>query len=148
MPAMLERRLIDSLYTEAMLLGDEARGYFDDSCRDARDSLSPLERVQFSVEALKITTRLMHIISWLLTQRAVDAGEITPHQALAEAHRMRTPIDSDAAIVAALPDEARALAEGSVELYRRVTRLDASLDVADAPASPAHQLLDRLKDAL
>jgi regulator of CtrA degradation len=145
---MLERRLIDSLYTEAMLLGDEARGYFDDSCHATRDALPALERVQFSVEALKITTRLMHIISWLLTQRAVDAGEISAHQALAEAHRMRTPIDSDPVTVAALPDEARALAEGSIELYRRVTRLDASLDVDAAPPSPANALLDRLRDAL
>lgn len=145
---MLERRLIDSLYTEAMLLGDEARGYFDESCRGARDALAPLERVQFSVEALKITTRLMHIIAWLLTQRAVDAGEITPQQALAEAHRMRTTIDSDASVVEALPDEARALAEGSIELYRRVTRLDTSLDAETPPTSPAHQLLERLKDAL
>jgi regulator of CtrA degradation len=145
---MLERRLIDSLYTEAMLLGDEARGYFDESCHAARDALSALERVQFSVEALKITTRLMHIISWLLTQRAVDAGEISPQQALAEAHRMRTPIDSDPAIVAALPDEARALAEGSIELYRRVARLDASLDRDTVPTSPANALLDRLRDAL
>ncbi len=145
---MLERRLIDSLYTEAMLLGDEARGYFDESCHAARDALPALDRVQFSVEALKITTRLMHIISWLLTQRAVDAGEITAQQALAEAHRMRTPIDSEAGAIAGLPDEARALAEGSIELYRRVARLDASLDMASATPSPAHQLLDRLKDAL
>lgn len=145
---MLERRLIDSLYTEAMLLGDEARGYFDESCHATRDGLPALQRVQFSVEALKITTRLMHIISWLLTQRAVDAGEITAHQALAEAHRMRTPIESDPAVIAALPDEARALAEGSVELYRRVTRLDISLDVEAAVPSPANALLDRLRDAL
>jgi regulator of CtrA degradation len=145
---MLERRLIDSLYTEAMLLGDEARGYFDDSCHAARDALPALERIQFSVEALKITTRLMHIMSWLLTQRAVDAGEITPQQALVEAHRMGKDIESDPAIIATLPDEARALAEGSIELYRRVIRLDASLDAQDAPASPANALLDRLRDAL
>lgn len=145
---MLERRLIDSLYTEAMVLGDEARGYFDESCRTTRDALGPLERVQFSVEALKITTRIMHILSWLLTQRAVDAGEIAPEAAMADAHRIGAPIDSDPAVVAALPDEARALAEGSIELFRRVQRLDASLDADDAPASPAHALLDRLKGSL
>ena len=145
---MLERRLIDSLYTEAMLLGDEARGYFDASCHAARDALPALDRMHFSVEALKITTRLMHILSWLLTQRAVDAGEITPEAALAAAHRVPPPIDSDPAIVAVLPDEARALAEGSIELYRRVQRLDASLDADAMPSSPAHHLLNRLKDAL
>ena len=32
-------RLIDSLYTEAMLLADEARAYFDDAGRDERSTL-------------------------------------------------------------------------------------------------------------
>ncbi|CAM3144913.1 DUF1465 domain-containing protein [Sphingomonas antarctica] len=145
---MLERRLIDSLYTEAMLLGDEARGYFGEPCHTARDALLALDRMHFSIEALKITTRLMHILSWLLTQRAVDAGEISPQMALAQTHRLAPAIDSDPAIVAALPDEARALAEGSIELYRRVQRLDDSLDAKTAGSNPAHQLLDRLKDAL
>ena len=145
---MLERRLIDSLFTEAMLLGDEARGYFDESCHAARDALPALDRVNFSVEALKITTRLMHILSWVLTQRAVDAGEITAEMALTKAHRIGPPVDSEPDIVKTLPDEARALAEGSIELFRRVQRLDASLDADMTPSSPAHQLLNRLKDAL
>jgi len=32
-------RLIDSLYTEAMLLADEARSYFDDAGREDRAML-------------------------------------------------------------------------------------------------------------
>ena len=32
-------RLIDSLYTEAMLLADEARSYFDDAGRADRSTL-------------------------------------------------------------------------------------------------------------
>ena len=145
---MLERRLIDSLYTEAMLLGDEARGYFDASSNAQRDGLPAIDRVMFSVEALKITTRLMHILSWLLTQRAVVAGELAPQAALLESHRMNANVDSDASVIAALPDEARALAEGSIELFRRVRRLDASLGLSEPLASPANQLLDRLKSAL
>ena len=38
---MLAKRLIDGLYTEAMLLADEVRAYFDDVGRDARDLLDP-----------------------------------------------------------------------------------------------------------
>ena len=71
---MLAKRLIDGLYTEAMLLADEVRAYFDDVGRDARDLLDPIERVLFSCESLKVTTRLMHVIAWLLTQRAVEVG--------------------------------------------------------------------------
>src|SRR5207237_5243068 len=69
-------RLIDSLYTEAMLLADEARSYFDDAGREERSVLHPFARVGFACESLKVTTRIMHIVAWLLTQRAIESGEI------------------------------------------------------------------------
>ena len=69
-------RLINSLYTEAMLLADEARSYFDDAGRDERQTLEPFARVGFACESLKVTTRIMHIVAWLLTQRAIESGEI------------------------------------------------------------------------
>ncbi|WP_342454590.1 DUF1465 family protein [Sphingomonas sp. H160509] len=74
----MQRRLIDALYSEAMLLADEARTYFDEAGRVEREALDPLIRVSFSCESLKVTTRLMHVIAWLLTQRAVQAGELRP----------------------------------------------------------------------
>ena len=60
-------RLIDSLYTEAMILADEARSYFDDAGREERSALEPFARVGFACESLKVTTRVMHIVAWLLT---------------------------------------------------------------------------------
>src|SRR5438552_17752148 len=69
-------RLIDSLYTEAMLLADEARSYFDDAGRDERSALEPFARVGFACESLKVTTRIMHIVACLLMQRAIESGEI------------------------------------------------------------------------
>ena len=65
-------RLIDSLYTEAMILADEARSYFDDAGREDRATLQPFARVGFACELLKVTTRVMHIVAWLLTQRAIE----------------------------------------------------------------------------
>ena len=55
----LTSRLIDSLYTEAMLLADEARSYFDDGGRDDRIAMEPFVRVSFACESLKVTTRIM-----------------------------------------------------------------------------------------
>lgn len=78
----IHRRLIDALYTEAMVLADEARSYFDVAGRDEREMLDAMTRVLFSCESLKVTTRLMHVIAWLLTQRAVNAGELPAHSAL------------------------------------------------------------------
>ena len=76
MEARITPRLIDSLYTEAMLLADEARAYFDEAGRDDRQMLEPFARVGFACESLKVTTRIMHIVAWLLTQKAVETGEI------------------------------------------------------------------------
>ena len=74
--ARITPRLIHSFYTEAMLLADEARSYFDESGHKDRDRLDPFTRVAFACESLKVTTRVMHIVAWLLTQRAIESGEI------------------------------------------------------------------------
>ena len=86
--SQLTPKLVDALYVEAMVLADEARSYFDTIGRDDRLSLDPIDRVGFSCESLKVTTRLMHVIAWLLTQRAVDAGEMAPREALEPSRRL------------------------------------------------------------
>ena len=137
-------RLIDALYVEAMVLADEARSYFDDGGRADREALSPMERVAFSCESLKVTTRLMHIIAWLLTQRAIDAGELTRREALDPSRRLGAAPVTDGAVFASLPDPARALIAASADLHRRVARLDAAQEL-DAPLpSPARSIQDRL----
>ena len=141
---MLARRLVDGLYVETMLLADEARSYFDNVVPGSRDSLSPLDRVIFSCESLKVTTRLMHVIAWLLTQRAVESGEIGAATALDPARRLGDPVPSEAEAIAKLPDEARSLVAASIDLYRRVARLDDSFgEPGDAP-SPARSLQSKL----
>ncbi len=140
----LQRRLIDTLYVDAMVLADEARAYFDEGGRADREALDPMARVGFSCESLKVTTRLMHIIAWLLTQRAVDAGEMAPREALDPSRRLGPAPVSDAQAVLALPDQALALVEASVELYRRVARLDEAQATEMAAPSPARSMLDRL----
>jgi regulator of CtrA degradation len=138
------RRLIDGLYTEAMLLADEARGYFDDGGRADREALAPMERVSFSCESLKVTTRLMHIIAWLLTQRAVEAGELTIHEALDPSRRLGVAPVTDVAVYSGLPLAAQALVRASADLHRRVARLDAALEQEAPPPSPARSIQDRL----
>ncbi len=145
---MLANRLIDGLYTEAMLLADEVRAYFDDIGRDARDLLDPMDRVLFSCESLKVTTRLMHVIAWLLTQRAVEVGEITAAGARDPARRLGGAVESDADTLARLPGEARRFVEASITLHARVARLESGFDDELPAASPARQLLSRLQQSL
>ena len=142
----LTSKLVASLYTEAMLLADEARSYFDSNGRADRDSLDPIDRVGFSCESLKVTTRLMHVIAWLLTQRAVEAGELSRSQALRPARRLGEAPDSDESLLPRLPENARALIGGSRDLYARVKRLDeAGGQIAEPQASPARSLMSRLE---
>ena len=141
-------RLLDSFYTEAMLLADEARSYFDDSGRDDRGALDPFVRVSFACESLKVTTRIMHIVAWLLTQRAIESGEIAYREGRRPERRLGHAQDSDPDVVARLPDAAQRLVSSSADLYARVKRLDDGT-VAEEPApSPARALMGRLERGL
>jgi len=144
----IHRRLIDTLYIDAMVLADEARGYFDQRGRADRESLDPIARVCFSCESLKVTTRLMHVIAWLLTQRAVAAGELSRDQAGEAERRLGEAPQTDRDLFPRLPEAAADLVRASEELYDRVSRIDAG-HFSDEPAgSPARSLLSRLQRSL
>jgi regulator of CtrA degradation len=138
------RKLIDSLYVEAMVLADEARGYFDQGARVEREALDPLGRVTFSCESLKVTTRLMHVIAWLLTQRAVDSGELSPREALDPARRLGDAPVTEAQVIDQMPPDARTLINASIDLHRRVARLDASQTEPQPADSPVQWMQARL----
>ncbi len=140
-------KLVDGLYVEAMLLADEARSYFDQLGNDDRASLDPIGRVAFSCESLKITTRLMHVVSWLLVRRAVEAGELTRAQADGRDRRLGLAMGSDPDTLNGLPTRAKELVSASDDLYARVSRLDRDLEMTPATESPARSLLDRLERA-
>ena len=146
--ARITPRLIDSFYTEAMLLADEARSYFDDSGRADRGTLDPFVRVGFACESLKVTTRIMHIVAWLLTQRAIESGELSQSTGRRPERRLGNAQDSDQELVAKFPPAAQRLINASADLYARVRRLDEGT-VADEPAqSPARALMGRLERGL
>ena len=137
-------RLIDALYTESMVLADEARAYFDDAGRD-RQTLDAFARVGFACESLKVTTRIMHIVAWLLTQKAVETGEIGMAGGRRPERRLGHASESDPLVIDQLPPAARKLVLGSVDFYARIQRLDRG-QLGDEPApSPARALMGRLE---
>jgi regulator of CtrA degradation len=144
----LTAKLVDSLYVEAMVLADEARSYFDCAARDDRLALDPVDRVGFSCESLKVTTRLMHVIAWLLTQRAVAAGELTRVQAGETDRRLGPAPASDEALLPRLPEPAAEIIRASEELFERVRRFDEGSFGGGPAASPARSLLSRLERSL
>ena len=148
----LHRRLVDGLYLEAMVMADEARAYFDMRDTNEPELEDPLRRVSFACESLKVTTRLMHIIAWLLSQRAWQRGEIADVELADEKYRLGRATQTDPEIASAFPFAARALIEASQDLYDRVARLQDRMDRMARPrsqteSSPARALMDRLNTA-
>ena len=145
-------KLVESLYLEAMTLADEARSYFDREGATDRGKLDPVARVAFSCESLKVTTRLMHVVSWLLVRKAVHAGEIEAAEAGHPDRRLGRATDSDdPARLAYLPARSREIVDRSRDLYDRVSRLDVQLGTtaADhAAGGGARALLDRLRSSI
>jgi regulator of CtrA degradation len=132
-------RLVESLYVEAMVLADEARGYFDHVARADRDLLGASDRVTFSCESLKVTTRLMHVIAWLLHRKAEAAGEIAEGSG-----RLGHAAGTERSTRDDMPVTARALIDATCDLYDRVARLD---NAPRAAESPARALMSRLEGA-
>ena len=154
-------RLVDNLYVEAMVMADEARSYFDRQGLQDKEELDVIGRLSFTCESLKVTTRLMHVIAWLLTQKAWRRGEI-PDEALNETrYRLGQATSTDADVLAVMPPPSRDLVTGSEALYERVRRLQESMvrarthvlqDGAEAALptagpGPARDLLARLERA-
>jgi regulator of CtrA degradation len=144
----MHRKIADGLYLDAMLLADEARSYFEEAGRDERDGLESHARVAFSCESLKVTTRLMHVLAFLLTRRAVEAGELSEAQAREPSRRLDAQPPVDAAAIAHLPERARALVEASGALHRRAAALDLALAAEAVPDSPALAMQRRLSALL
>lgn len=154
-PALFSR-LIDGLYIEALVMADEARAYFDRHGAVDKDRYDTMTRLSFTCESLKVTTRLMHIIAWLMTQKAWQRGEIATDALGDPKYRLGPAAETDSALAAIMPIGARQLVEGSQLLYERVLRLQTRMEavlsqsrtereVAPASASPALELIGRLE---
>lgn len=125
-----------TLYTEALLLADESRAYFEGEGRCQRDALDPYGRVQFACEALKATTRLLQVIAWSAARRA--GGE--PALAVSSG--------SEQAVLGRLPTTARRLILAGIDLHERTGRLAGGGGGVVAIASPARALIQRLERSM
>lgn len=149
----IDKQLIDGLYLEAIVLADEARAFFDYQGEAHRAELSNHGRLDYACESLKVSTRIMHSIAWLLAQRAVLCGELPESARLEEKYQLGAAQDTDAKLRATLPAEMEGLILVSEDLYNRVARLEEqlierALQGAGASPSPARDLLSRLESSL
>ena len=120
-PTDINQPIVEALYCEALVLADEVRAAFDLS--PARTGAEDLVRIALSVEGLRTTTRMMHVLAWLLNHRAYSAGELSEFQL--RRHGVLPPDrPADPEQLALLEPETRALIADSMALHGRITRLD------------------------
>jgi len=143
--ALMTPKLLDALYTEAMVLADEARSYFESGRFNEECDADAALSVSFSCESLKVTTRLMHCIAWLLNQKALYSGELSEGEAWNHDRALGYAAASDEPMVRLFPEEARQIVFASEELYMRLQRLSARLERQHDARSAVHDMFERLQ---
>lgn len=144
----LTAQIVEGLYAEALVLADEARAAFDASTPQSLEHATKPASVALSIEGLRTTTRIMHILAWLLNQRAFMAGELNERQL-----RLHGALPPDRAAdqeqIALLDEATRSLIAESERLHARIARLDDQqrLDQGSAAPAPVHALHRKLRSA-
>ncbi len=128
-----------ALFQEGMELIEETAAYLDGAGREESRRLPREESVAYASESMRLTTRLMQIASWLLLQRALAEGEITPDQAHAEKARVRLNSHETTTTIReyeALPARLRELIGLATRLHARILHLERLLSETEAAPRP------------
>ncbi|GJD31832.1 hypothetical protein PMNALOAF_3095 [Methylobacterium adhaesivum] len=115
-----------TLFREGMTLVEEAAAYLDGEGREESRLMSRDGTLNYAGETMRLTTRLMQIASWLLVQRAVSEGELTPNEALEEKTRVRLANTEPfrAEVFGLLPSRLQDLIVRSRRMHARILHLD------------------------
>jgi regulator of CtrA degradation len=115
------------LFREGMGLVEDTASYLDGEGRTESGRLGRSGSLAYASESMRLTTRLMQIASWLLVQRAVAEGEITPDQAAREKERVKLN-QQDSKLPEAefdrLPERLREIIGLSQRFHMRIAHLD------------------------
>ena len=125
-----------AFFKEGMALVEESAAYLDGAGREESRRLRRPVALAYATESMRLTTRLMQVASWLLRQRAVNEGELTPVQAASEKHRVRLSRQGIACtqeMFDELPAALQRLTFKSMRLQERVMHFDQSIAAARAP---------------
>jgi regulator of CtrA degradation len=139
----LSRPIIEALYTEALVLADEVRAVFAAGTRAPVTGEDAYVRLALSTEGLKTTTRIMHVLAWLLNQRALFSGDLSESQV--RLHGALPPDrGSDERQLALLEPETRELIAETERLHQRIARLDEAWRQHFEMSSPARAFQERI----
>lgn len=142
----VQRAQVENLYVEAMLLADEAHAAFAAQRDLGRAGGDAAAQIGLACESLKTTTRLMHVIAWLLHRRAMFAGDpgAGPHDSAA---RIGGAVAADWDICAGFDASVRRIISASERLFERIAAIEAGWETPQA-RTPVQQLLAQLEARL
>ncbi len=116
-------------YDEALSLAERARACIARGVDDC--GLSNSEKLLYSVETMRLSSRIMHVLAWTMYYKAFEAGEID-RKILGSRH---CRLDDEATCLTTMMDDhthlpfwVHELMDQSAQLYRRALRLQALLD--------------------
>ena len=142
--------LFERTFDEGMALVEECARYLDGKGRDESRSLPRKSALVYAGESMRVTTRLMQAASWLLIQRAVHDGDMTPEDAASDRYRLGAReicMGKREEGVDALPKKLLDLLDRSESLYRRIARLDDILFRQSEPTAGAQAQFAKLHAA-
>ena len=139
----LTRPIIEALYSEALLLADEVRAVFALGTKEPADGDSTMVRLALSTEGLKTTTRMMHVLAWLLNQRAYFSGELSEKQ-VRRSNTLPADRPSDPEQLALLEPPTCDLIYETERIHKRIARLDEAWRQRLEAESPVRAFQERI----
>lgn len=136
--------LFDRTFCEGMELVEETAAYLDGEGRRESRILSRSAALAYAAESMKLTTRLMQIASWLLVQRAVREGDMTPEAACEPRYRLNDRKIEAEPSHAELPIALVEYLVRSEKLFDRALHLDRRMYLGDADETPPNPVLSQL----
>jgi regulator of CtrA degradation len=148
-PVSFRDRLLASpsfsrFFRDGMKLVEDTAAYLDGPGRQESKLLDRATSLAYATESVRLTTRLMHLASWLLLHRAVNEGEISLVQANKERTRIKLSIEEPRLAAEgkgetpALPARLRELIARSKKLRDQIRRLDATIHAQPSTAAAGH----------
>lgn len=147
---VLDSIYVDLLLSEALDLAERTTEYVNERSQIDGALMDVEANSAYLAESSRHATRLMQIVAWLFTQRAVFEGEITPEDALSKEHKLGSKGVCLAPPVKGwqhMHAEFKSLLSEGEDLYLRICRIDDHF-VGKGHKSPVHEILDDLKGSL
>ena len=138
--------LFERTFREGMDLISEVSAYLDgigrlDSRRMTREAAA-----DYAAESMRLSTRLMQIVSWLMVQRSVREGETSPEAAAEARYRLGDP--KALRLSPRIPETLASFSRRADRLFERVSRMDRQMYVdVEVAANPVASQLERLRSA-